>query len=89
VAEFLAMVGAAPLLPTALRPLQRLLVRAAVQIVPADIRAILGLDQGLNSIGRRLVMAAGAGADRVVLPGTPPVQACERLDLPRDYLYRR
>jgi uncharacterized protein (DUF2236 family) len=89
VAEFLAMVGAAPLLPTALRPLQRLLVRAAVQIVPADIRAILDLDQGLNSIGRRLVMAAGAGADRIVLPGTPPVQACERLDLPRDYLYRR
>ena len=89
VPEFLAIVRAAPLLPAPLRPLQGLLIRAAVEIVPPDIRAILGLDRGLGPAGRLVVKAVGAAADRVVLRGTPPVQACERLNLPGDYLYRR
>ena len=42
--EFLSIMRNAPALPAALRPLQRLLVRAAVEITPPWVRETLGLD---------------------------------------------
>ena len=49
--EFLRIVGGIPVLPVPLRPVQRTLVRAAVEIVPAWLRYRLGLleDSGLRS----------------------------------------
>jgi uncharacterized protein (DUF2236 family) len=89
VLEFLAIVRGAPVFPTPSRPVQRLFIRAAVQIVPPDIRAILGLEQcGLESWQTMLVKTAGAMAERMRLPG-PPQEACERLGLPADFLYSR
>jgi len=89
--KFLQIVNDAALLPLPLRPFQRLLTRAAVDIVPREIRILLELDEryGLNGMERALVRIVGTVADRLVLPDAPPVQACIRLGLPRDYLYSR
>jgi len=88
--EFLEILGAAPAFPAALRPLQRLLIRAAVEITPADARTILGLGApyGLRSWEKPVVRAAARAADRVALPSTPAVQASLRMGRPADALYR-
>ncbi len=88
--EFLDILGAAPILPAPLAPIQRLLIRAAVDIVPAEVRETLGIGPrlGLRPWERPLVRAAGALADRIRLNASPAVQACRRLGLPDDYLYR-
>ncbi|MBS0521016.1 MAG: DUF2236 domain-containing protein [Proteobacteria bacterium] len=88
--EFLDIMRRAPVFPAPLRPLQRLMIRAAVDLVPAWVRDRLGLGPalGLRPWQRPLVRAAGALADRVMLPSSPAVQSCLRLGLPADYLYR-
>lgn len=88
--EFLAIMHRAKVLPRPLRPVQGLFVRAAVEIVPGWARAILGLgpSHGLRAWERPLVRAAGLAADRLMLRSSPAVQACRRLGLPDDYLYR-
>ena len=87
--EFLAIMRSAPVLPLLLRPAQRLLVRAAVNLTPRWARTILGLDGvGLYPWEAEVVRQAGALADRIVLNSNPAVQACRRMGLPADYLYR-
>jgi len=88
--EFLDIMRRAPILPAPLRPIQRLLVRAAVEITPAWVRERLGLKRalGLGALEKRLVRWTGRLADRVMLGDSPAVQACLRLGLPADYLYR-
>ena len=90
VPEFLHIMRRMPALPWPLRPLQSLFVRAAVQITPAWVRERLGLDAHwqLRSWQRSLVRHAAQAADRLILPTSPPVQACRRLGLPDDYLFR-
>ncbi len=87
--EFRNIMRKAPALPQPAQLAQRTLVRAAIELVPNEIREILGLDwrYGLRPFERQLVERMGARADRILLPSSPPVQACERLGLPRDYLY--
>jgi uncharacterized protein (DUF2236 family) len=87
--EFLAIMRTAPVFPAPLRPLQRLMVRAAIDLVPGWVRERLGLgaEQGLSSWQRTLVRWAGRVADRVVMPSSPAVQACWRLGRASDYLY--
>lgn len=88
-AEFLAIMRAAPIVPAPARGFQRLLVRAAVDIVPVRVRATLGLaTQGLRRHERPFVRALGALADRIALTDAPPAQASVRMGLPADYLYR-
>jgi uncharacterized protein (DUF2236 family) len=89
--EFLSIMRNAPLLPALARPLQRLAIRAAVEITPAWARDILGLGAryGLPLGGPTALHLLGAAADRVVLGNAPPAQACVRMGLPRDRLYRR
>lgn len=89
--EFLDIVARAPVLPRGLRPLQPLLVRAAVDLVPAPMRNILELGprRGLRPGQRLLVRGAARLADRLLLRSHPAVQACRRLGLPDDYLLRR
>jgi uncharacterized protein (DUF2236 family) len=88
--EFLAIMRHAPIFPAGFRPLQRLLIRAAVDLVPGWVRERLGLTGrfGLRFWERPLVRLAGALADRVMLRSGPAVQSCRRLGLPEDYLYR-
>ena len=86
--EFLAIMRSAPILPLLLRPVQHLLVRAAVHLTPHWLRTILGLNgYGLYAWEADVVRQAGAFADRLVLESNPAVQACRRMHLPADYLY--
>jgi uncharacterized protein (DUF2236 family) len=88
--EFLDIMRRAPVGPPAARPLQRLLVRAAIELVPTAIREQLGLgsELGLRAWETPMVRAAGALADRVMLKSSPAVQASLRLGLPADHLWR-
>jgi uncharacterized protein (DUF2236 family) len=86
--EFLDIVRRMPGLPVPLRPLQALLVRAAVDIVPPWTRERLGLrHERLGPLQRRLVGRLARGADRLLLRSSAAVQACRRLALRDDYLY--
>lgn len=89
VPEFLGIMARAPVLPRGLRAVQGMMVRAAVETVPAWAREDLGLDEGwrLRPWEGRLLRAGGALADRLVVRGSPAVEACARLGLPADYLY--
>ena len=85
--EFFAILRAAPAFPV--RGLQHVLIRAAVDIVPADLRTQLDIaGYGLRPGEAALVRSACALADRIVLNVSPAVQSCRRLGLPADYLYR-
>ena len=88
--EFLAIMRTAPAFPAPLRPLQRLLVRAAVEITPDWIRRRLGLTAayGLGLGEKPLVRQIASLSDRIMLRSSPAVQSCLRLGLPADYLYR-
>jgi uncharacterized protein (DUF2236 family) len=87
--EFLDIMHRAPAFPWPMRPLQPLLIRAAVSMTPDWVRDRLGLSAqyGLQSWERPLVRQAGALADRIVLHSSPAVQSCLRLGLPAGYLY--
>lgn len=88
--EFLSLMRSAPVLPAPLRPMQRLMVRAAADMTPLWAREILGLgpDWDLAPWQGALLRRAGAAADRLVLGASPAVQACRRLGLPDDWLFR-
>jgi uncharacterized protein (DUF2236 family) len=88
--EFLAIIRSAPILPLPLRPVQPLLIRAAIDLTPHWLRRTLGLtDHGLNALEVGLVRQIGAFADRLVLEINPAVQACRRMGLSENYLYSR
>ena len=86
--DFLGIMRSAPILPLPLRPVQHLLVRAAIDLTPRWVRALLGLNgHGLYAWQTEMVRQAGALVDRLVLESNPAVQACRRMRLPADYLY--
>ena len=88
--EFLAIMRAAPILPLPLRPVQPLLIQAAIDLTPHWLRTIVGLtDDGLNAWAAGVVRQIGAFADRLVLESSPAVQACRRMGLSANYLYSR
>jgi len=89
IAEFLEILRQAELLPPPGRPLQQLLIRAAIELTPPDVAGALGLDRrrGLTPLEARVVCAIARGADRLLLSNAPPAQACRRLGLPADWLY--
>jgi uncharacterized protein (DUF2236 family) len=78
-----------PVFPRPLLGLQRMLVRAAVDLIPDSIRASLSLtsSHGLRPLERPIVNLTGALADRIVLSESPAAQACLRLGLPVAHLY--
>lgn len=87
--EFLDIMRRAPALPSAARLLQPLLVRAAVDVLPNWVCERLDLGgQVLTPWERPVVRAMGRAADRLVLERAPPAQACVRMGLPADWLYR-
>ena len=88
ISEFLRLMRTAPILPGPLRPVQRLLVEAAIEIVPRWARERIGLRGSLPAMKRQLVRQMGASADRLRLDGSPAAQSCVRLGLPPDYLWK-
>jgi uncharacterized protein (DUF2236 family) len=87
--EFLRIMCASPVFPRPLRWMQRMLVRAAVEMIPQWMRECLALteDHGLRSPEGWIVKRAGALSDRILLSETPAAQSCLRLGLPSTYLY--
>jgi uncharacterized protein (DUF2236 family) len=86
--EFLSLLKQAPLLPTLARPFQRVAIRAAIEIIPAWARDVLGLsDKRLPLGGQTALRALGAAAERVPLESAPPAQACVRLGRSAKSLY--
>jgi len=86
--EFLAIMRSAPILPLPLRPVQPLLIRAAINPTPPWVRTIVGLtDHGLNAWEAGVMRQIGTFADRFVLETNPAVQACRRMRLSANYLY--
>jgi len=88
--EFLAIMTTRIGLPGPLRPLQRLLVRAGVELLPDWVidRLGLGPEWRMSPREARVVRALGALADRLPIPGTPAYQAARRVGLPISRLYR-
>jgi uncharacterized protein (DUF2236 family) len=88
--EFLSIMRSAPVLPLLLMPAQDVLVRGAVALTPPWVQTILGL-RGYrpHPWEAEALRGTGALADRLVLASSPAVQACQRMRLPADYLYRR
>ena len=88
--EFLDIMRRTHGLPWMLRPLESLYLRAAISLLPDDVRALLGFgaDHELAAWQHAAVALSGRTFDRIAFRNTPPVQACVRLGLPADYLFR-
>ena len=85
-ADFIRIMGEAPILPAPLRPLQRLLVRAAIEIAPEPVRSLPQLrGNGLRPGEAALVCALARGAGLLPLGDTPPAQATRRLATARPH----
>ena len=79
-AEFLGIMMEAAILPAPMRWLQRLLVRAAVEITPEPVRSLPQLRGcGLRFGEAALVRSLARGSVLLPLGDTPPVQAARRL----------
>jgi uncharacterized protein (DUF2236 family) len=90
IGEFLGLMARVEVLPGPLRGFQRVLLRAAVALLPLALREQLRLDRAwaLLPWQARVVRQIGIWADGLALPSHPAVQACCRLGLPRDLLFR-
>lgn len=90
VEEFLAIIGSGRAAPGVPRYLHRALARGAVSILPTAARRKLALGPAydLGAADRLVLKAAGALADRVGEPRSPPCEAAVRLGLPRNFVYR-
>jgi uncharacterized protein (DUF2236 family) len=88
--EFLGVIEAHTAARRAPRRLRLALARGAVSIVPPAIRRRLALGQAyeLTPVDRLTLKLAGALAERWIDPGSAHCQACLRLGLPVDFLYR-
>jgi uncharacterized protein (DUF2236 family) len=79
-ADFLRIMNEAPIVPAPLRPLQRLLVRAAVDMLPEPVRSLPQLrGRGLRLGEAALVRALARSSALLPLGDTPPLQAARRL----------
>lgn len=89
--ELVAILRAAPVLPAALRPLQHVAIRAAVDLLPLAERDRLGLARhgGLRFGEAALLRTIARTLDRVAVASSPSAQACVRVGLPYDWLVRR
>jgi uncharacterized protein (DUF2236 family) len=89
--EFLDIIQSGKAAPSVPRFLHRALARGAVSILPQMVRDRLELGRAYNlSIADRLLIRMMAGiAERKHDPASPPAQACLRIGLPSDFLYRK
>lgn len=88
--EFLDIMKSGRAAPGVPKSLQSSLVNAAVSILPAEVRERLGLgpEYDLTPAGRLAVRTMARIAETVPDASGPPAQACERLGLPRSFLWK-
>jgi uncharacterized protein (DUF2236 family) len=91
VLDFLSIAASMPALPRVLRPVQGLLVKAALDIVPLELRRRIGLGAapGLQPWHHASLRGLGVAVERMKLETSPSLQACRRLGLPDDHLLAR
>lgn len=78
--EFLDIIRDLPLLPSPLWPMNHLFVRAAIQLLPPEIRKTLGLQrEGLPIGAAPLIRILGRFADHLNLEFSPATQARRRV----------
>jgi uncharacterized protein (DUF2236 family) len=89
--ELLAILRRAPILPAALRPAQHLILRAAVDLLPADVRARLRLARHgrLTFAETATLRTLAETMDHAHFASSPSAQACVRLGLAADHLVPR
>jgi uncharacterized protein (DUF2236 family) len=89
--ELIAILRTAPILPPSLRPVQQVIVRAAVDLLPsaARDRLRLGRHGRLTLAEAAMLRTLGATLDRARFDTSPAAHACVRLGLPADYLVPR
>ena len=82
--EFLDIMRSGRAAPGVPRWLQGQMAAASISLLPAEVRAVLGLgpDYDLTSLGRFAVRRVARLADRVPQPRSPAAQASQRLGLP-------
>lgn len=79
-ADFMRIMGEAPILPAPMRWLQRLLVRAAVEMTPEPVRSLPQLRGRSLRIGEAtLVRTIARGTALLPLDNAPPATAARRL----------
>lgn len=90
VLEFLDIMRRTHSLPWPLRPLEKYYLRAAVTLLPPQVRDLLGLGAQYDLAGWQggMIRLTGRIFDRLVIRSAPPAQACVRLGLDAGYLYR-
>ena len=90
VGEFLAIIQSGQAAPGTPKMLHRALARASVSLLPPIVRQklALGREYDLTTADRIALKLAGALADRIAIPGSPPSDASLRLGLPANFLYR-
>jgi uncharacterized protein (DUF2236 family) len=77
--EFLRIMRQEPILPWAARPLQPLMVRAAIALLPPEIAVRLGPTVSVSRAERQLLRSLAGLADKVEVPEAPWHQAARRL----------
>ncbi|NML06082.1 oxygenase MpaB family protein [Sphingomonas sp. G-3-2-10] len=89
--ELLGILATAPILPRPMRPLQGLVARAAVDLLPPALQDRIGIagHGKLRGYERKLLALVARGAERVHLPSSPSAQAAVRMGLPSDHVARR
>lgn len=90
VGEFLAIIQSGQAAPGTPKMLHRALARASVSLLPPIVRQklALGAEYDLTVADRIALKLAGALAERIAIPGSPPSDASLRLGLPANFLYR-
>jgi uncharacterized protein (DUF2236 family) len=90
VEEFLGIIQSGQAAPGTPKFLHKALARAAVSLLPPLVRQKLGLGRAydLTLTDRIALRIVGAIAERTPDLNGPPCQACVRLGLPADFLYR-
>ena len=88
IGEFLQLMRRLSVFPAPLRPLNLLLIRAAIGILPPHVRAKLGIDRksGLPPGAAPFLRFFGSRVDRLHLESSPASRACLRMGLPADFL---
>lgn len=90
VSEFLYIFENSPGAFSLPQRLRRALANAAVSILPPAVRTRLelGAEYDLSPFAAAMLRGMGALAERIPILSAPPAQACRRLGLPADFLYR-
>jgi len=90
VSEFLDIVRSGPGALGLPKSLRKLMAQASVALLPPLVRERLelGPEHDLSPAGEKVLRTLGAIAERVPILNAPPAQACLRLGLPADFLYR-